>query len=213
MLYIKPSSINDLNLYAYYGNDPINRYDPSGHAWDWVLDIVSVAWSLYDFIKDPTWENAGWLTLDVVLGIIPFVPAIGKGLKGLSKVDDVVDIGKGINRLDDVHDAIVIGNGMDRVKDAARIYDAAYYGGYAPLNALVDAGKFSEASVKMKLLARVDNAKWLFKNVFAGAKIIDIGKDGRNIVKWFISAYGRERRLLFYWWHGGHTITRLIRLF
>lgn len=165
------------------------------------------------FIKDPTWENAGWLALDVVLGIIPFVPAIGKGLKGLSKVDDVVDIGKGINRLDDVHDAIVIGNGMDRVKDAARIYDAAYYGGYAPLSALVDAGKFSEASVKMKLLARVDNAKWLFKNVFAGAKIIDIGKDGRNIVKWFISAYGMERRLLFYWWHGGHTITRLIRLF
>lgn len=178
-----------------------------------MLDIVSVVWSLYDFIKDPTWENAGWLALDVVLGIIPFVPAIGKGLKGLSKVDDVVDIGKGINRLDDVHDAIVIGNGMDRVKDAARIYDAAYYGGYAPLNALVDAGKFSEASVKMKLLARVDNAKGLFKNVFAGAKIIDIGKDGRNIVKWFISAYGMERRLLFYWWHGGHTITRLIRLF
>ena len=86
-------------------------------------------------------------------------------------------------------------------------------GGYASLNALVDAGKFSEASVKMKLLVRVDNAKWLFKNIFAGAKIIDIGKDGRNIVKWFISAYGMEKRLLFYWWHGGHTITRLIRLF
>ena len=59
-----------------------------------------------------------------------------------------MDNGKGINRLDDVHDAIVIGNGMNRVKDAARIYDAAYYWGYAPLNALVDAGKFSESSVK-----------------------------------------------------------------
>ena len=35
--------------------------------------------------------------------------------------------------------------------------------------ALKHAGKFSEASVKMKLLARVDNAKWLFKNVFGGA--------------------------------------------
>ena len=66
----------------------------------------------------PSWENAGWLALDVVLGIMPFVPAIGKGLKGLSKVDDVVDNGKGINRLDDVHDAIVIGKGMNRVKDA-----------------------------------------------------------------------------------------------
>ena len=33
--YLDPESINGLNLYAYCGNDPVNRYDPSGHAWDW----------------------------------------------------------------------------------------------------------------------------------------------------------------------------------
>ena len=27
--------MNGLNLYAYCGNDPVNRYDPSGHAWNW----------------------------------------------------------------------------------------------------------------------------------------------------------------------------------
>lgn len=53
----------------------------------------------------------------------------------------------------------------------------------------------------------------MFKNIFAGARIIDIGKDSRSIFKWFISAYGMEKKLLFYWWHGGHAITRLIRLF
>ena len=29
--YLDPQSINGLNLYAYCGNDPVNRFDPSGH--------------------------------------------------------------------------------------------------------------------------------------------------------------------------------------
>ena len=24
-----------MNLYAYCGNNPVNRFDPSGHVWEW----------------------------------------------------------------------------------------------------------------------------------------------------------------------------------
>ena len=33
--YLDPQSINGLNIYCYCGNDPVNRFDPSGHAWEW----------------------------------------------------------------------------------------------------------------------------------------------------------------------------------
>ena len=40
---LNPESINGLNLYAYCGNDPINRFDPSGHAFISVLVGLGIA--------------------------------------------------------------------------------------------------------------------------------------------------------------------------
>ena len=59
----------------------MNHVDPSGHLVETIVDIGSVGYSIYAFAKDPSWENAGWLALDVGGAIVPFVPS-GTTIKG-----------------------------------------------------------------------------------------------------------------------------------
>ena len=39
--YLDPESVNGLNLYAYCGNDPVNYADPSGHAPEWLTNLLT----------------------------------------------------------------------------------------------------------------------------------------------------------------------------
>lgn len=41
--YLDSESINGLNLYAYCGNDPVNRFDPTGHAFISILVGLGIA--------------------------------------------------------------------------------------------------------------------------------------------------------------------------
>ena len=86
--YLDPTSINGLNLYSYCGNDPINRYDPSGHFWDYVLDAAFIGIGIHDFVKDPSWSKGLWLAADIVLAVLPFIPAIS-GIRHLNKVVNI----------------------------------------------------------------------------------------------------------------------------
>ncbi len=76
-----------LHPYVYALNNPINLTDPSGEFVGDILDIASFFWSLHDFLKCPTWENLGWLALDVI-GLLPVIPALGMVAK-VGKLGDV----------------------------------------------------------------------------------------------------------------------------
>jgi len=109
-----------LNLYAYCGNNPISRKDTSGHAWETVWDIISLATSVADVVANPSnpWAWAG-LIGDIVDVAVPFVGGLGEAARAVNKTIDLVDA------VDDIHDA---GKAVDIIDDAADSYKVAVEG-------------------------------------------------------------------------------------
>ena len=172
--YLDPESVNGLNLYAYCGNDPVNKYDPSGHAWETVFDIGFAIWSLIDFIKDPTWANAGWLASDVLALAVPFLPG---GSKVITKADDIVDAVGFVNKYDEV---IVLGQSMGkRVIPYADEIGATFYKGLDNFKDLEN----SIGTVRASLIGYFDNMWYIAKHTFNGAKFIDKGFDAARTLK------------------------------
>ncbi|OWR32504.1 hypothetical protein CDO73_02560 [Saccharibacillus sp. O23] len=74
----RPSS---LNPYTYVENNPLTYIDPSGEFLDTLYDIASAVYDTYEFIKDPSKENAGYLAVDVVSALVPGVPSASGALR------------------------------------------------------------------------------------------------------------------------------------
>ena len=80
-----------LNRYAYAVNNPYRYVDPDGRD---VWDIGFFAYSGYNFAKEPSWENAGYLGLDAI-GLLPVVPALGtiaRVAKGAEKAIETAEV-------------------------------------------------------------------------------------------------------------------------
>jgi hypothetical protein len=64
-----------------------------------IIDVVSLGWSLSQFVNDPSWVNFGFLAWDAAATLIPYVPgsyagkALSAGTKILSRADDYTKTG------------------------------------------------------------------------------------------------------------------------
>lgn len=102
------------NMYAYCGNNPVNRNDDGGMFWDTILDVVSLVVSVVEVVANPTdpWAWAGLVgdTID----LIPFVSGVGEVTRAVRTMDHVVDT------IDSAHDA---GRALSNAGEAAKHID------------------------------------------------------------------------------------------
>ena len=127
ILEASPMGLSDKNLYAYCDNNPVMRRDDGGMFWDTVFDVISLACSVVDVIKNPDdpWAWAG-LAADVVSLAVPFATGGGTIVKAASKVDDVVDVARSVDKAADVFDtATDIGKATGKAKKAKKASTAA----------------------------------------------------------------------------------------
>ena len=93
--YLDPESINGLNLYAYCGNDPINRFDPTGHSWKSFWNGVG-AWFSDNWVKLAIGAGAialGVLTMGVATLISGAGMAAALSAMGTAAVSSLVQVG------------------------------------------------------------------------------------------------------------------------
>ena len=201
--YLDSETPNGLNLYAYCGNNPVNRYDPSGYFWDYIFDGVFLVWSIVDVIKNPdNWKNWVALGIDLVFAVVPFVPsAAGQVIKVGNKIDNASDVANMINKLDNISDIeklTLIGRNMNRVTDTAKAIGKAdnlyeVWKGY-------DMGAKGLKKLVHNGISMAHDGAWLFGKLRKGYTVIDIGiTTTMKGIKAFGLWYGTERVVLSLW--------------
>jgi RHS repeat-associated protein len=62
------------NMFIYVENNPIMNRDTTGYILETAIDIASIGNSAYNFMKNPSWRNVGYLVWDSAAAALPFVP-------------------------------------------------------------------------------------------------------------------------------------------
>ncbi|WP_410514431.1 DUF6531 domain-containing protein [Paenibacillus sp. BR2-3] len=96
------------NEFTYVHNNPLLYVDPSGHFLDVIADIGFILYDAYQYVNDPSWENAGYLALDMGAAFVPFATGAGAAAKAtVHATSDAINLAEkvaviGIKAIDDL---------------------------------------------------------------------------------------------------------------
>ena len=130
--YLNPETPNGLNLYCYCGNDPVNRFDPTGHDWEWSTfwtGLFMVGTAITAIALSVTTFGAGIpLAMSIVAGV-----TLGAGvLTGINGVATMIEAGTDYNF---VRDGLF--NNVLGLSDSAYNIHAGITGGVAAVGSMI----------------------------------------------------------------------------
>ena len=203
--YLDPESVNGLNLYCYCGNDPVNRYDPTGYSWEW-----STFWKGFGMLV----TSVGAIALSVTTfgAGIPLAMAavagatLGAGvLTGINGVATMIDAGADYNF---VRDGLF--NHVFGLSDSSyNVYSGVTEGlaaiGSIALGVYHTTGQYKAARASQKYLGKgyikADKNRW-------------VSQDGFRQVRWDITHHIRDGKVTpvhFNWYEFQYPISKGVR--
>ena len=203
--YLDPDSVNGLNLYCYCGNDPVNRYDPTGYSWEW-----STFWKGFGMLV----TSVGAIALSVTTfgAGIPLAMAavagatLGAGvLTGINGVATMIDAGADYNF---VRDGLF--NHVFGLSDSSyNVYSGVTEGlaaiGSIALGVYHTTGQYKAARASQKYLGKgyikADKNRW-------------VSQDGFRQVRWDITHHIRDGKVTpvhFNWYEFQYPISKGVR--
>jgi hypothetical protein len=94
----------ELNWYAYCGNNPVKYVDPDGEFFDAIFDAIGIAWDIVEIAANPS-NPISWVSLAADVGCL-FIPGATGAGSAIKAADKAANIGKAIKTADKTKDVV-----------------------------------------------------------------------------------------------------------
>ena len=171
--YLDPTSINGLNLYCYCGNDPINRWDPSGHfavstfliglAASWVISSIASYYLGEHLVSGASSIYGGVQTITTGISLLAYGP-VGWVLGGAAIALGAVNIAFGTAEL---HQHFTGSNWINDIGITGDLYTGLYIGSSIASAAVSIGGTYYKTTTHGQIAY---NAKYWDKGTFKNSR-------------------------------------------
>ena len=196
---------NGLNLYCYCGNDPVNRFDPTGHDWEWSTfwtGLFMVGTAITAIALSVTTFGAGIpLAMSIVAGV-----TLGAGvLTGINGVATMIEAGTDYNFVRDGLFNDVLGLSDSAYNVYANIIEGVVAVGSMILGFYHTTGQYKAAKASQQYLG---------KGYTKAGKNRWVSADGYRQVRWDTTHHmykGKPSPVHFNWYEYQYPIAPGVR--